>query len=69
MASEQAAQKFLETRLEPDPNHPGEDVCILHFPNGCESVEGREFWMRNLAEMLAAFAESLKAQSQDGGRK
>lgn len=58
---ESRARKFLESRLEPDPNHPDEDTFALHFPRACELVEGREFWAGHLSELLAAFAGEVAA--------
>jgi hypothetical protein len=52
----EAAREFVKQRLEPDPNHSGEDVYYLHFPHAVEAVEGSDFWLGNLTELLAEFA-------------
>jgi hypothetical protein len=59
-----SARQFVKTRMEPDPNHPADDSFMLHFPHATELVEGGDFWLNNLAELLEAYASSIRPASQ-----
>lgn len=59
-----SAQEFVASRLEPDPNHPDDDTFCLHFPHGGELVEGRDFWLRHLTELLDEYAAHWRKRAE-----
>lgn len=59
------AEKYVLKHLEIDPNSPKEDTYMLRFPNGCEIVEGREFWQKHLTDFVADIIERACGQERN----